>query len=115
MQRKDMSIKMLASRSGISVNTLNMYIGYREAMPSADVAVRLARVLGVTVEYLVDGAASSHARMAELAADSGAGEKAPLSAFVLIVDEIKKTPKENLPALLELVIKFNAEHGETSR
>ena len=113
MERKSLTAKTLAAKAGISVNTLNMYIGYREAIPSADVAVKLARALGVTVEYLVDGTAphSSYSREAvwDIAADSGTGKKPPFSAFDLIIEEIKKTPNESLPALLQLVIKFNRE------
>lgn len=119
MQRKDITAKMLAADAGISINTLNMYLGYREAIPAADVAVRLARALGVTVEYLVDGTTTRPARRREAGLDTAsdsragnAGKMMPpdLSAFGLIIEEVKKTPKESLPALLELVIKFNKEH-----
>ena len=115
MEKNDLTAKTLAAKAGISVNTLNMYLGYREAIPAADVAVRLARALGVTVEYLVEGAqrtARARNRDLDFVSDSRAGKKAQpnLSAFDLIMEEIKKTPKESLPGLLELVIKFNSEH-----
>ena len=116
MEKNGLTAKMLSQQAGISVNTLNMYLGYRETMPSADIAVKLAHVLGVTVEYLIDGATLRGERKREsdfdIVSDSRAERRAPpdLSAFVIIVEEIKKTPKERLPDLLELVIKFNKEH-----
>ena len=49
------SQRELAERAGIKKRALDMYVGYRESMPPADVAVRLAKALNVTVEYLVTG------------------------------------------------------------
>lgn len=47
--------KELAAKAGIKKRALDMYIGAQKSMPPADVAVRLAKTLGVTVEYLVEG------------------------------------------------------------
>jgi len=52
---QDMMVKELASLSGISKHTLDNYLNVRGYMPSADVAVKIAHTLGVTVEYLVTG------------------------------------------------------------
>lgn len=50
-----MLVKELATLTGISKNTIDNYLNVRGYMPSADVAVKIANVLGVTVEYLVTG------------------------------------------------------------
>lgn len=55
MNHKRLIAKELAAKAGISVNTLNMYLGYRGSIPAADVAVNLAQALSVTVEYLMTG------------------------------------------------------------
>ncbi len=47
--------KEVAFRAGIKKRALDMYLGAQASMPPADVAVKLARVLGVSVEYLVTG------------------------------------------------------------
>lgn len=47
--------KEVASRAGITKRAIDSYVGSEACMPSAEVAVRLAKVLGVTVEYLVTG------------------------------------------------------------
>jgi len=50
-----MLIKELSNLSGINTNTLNNYLNKRGQMPSIEAGVKLARALGVTVEYLVLG------------------------------------------------------------
>ena len=52
---QDMLVKELATKTGISRHTLDNYLNVREHMPTADAAVKIARVLGVSVEYLVTG------------------------------------------------------------
>lgn len=47
--------KEVAARAGISKRAIDSYVGSRGCMPSADIAVRIAQVLGVSVEYLVTG------------------------------------------------------------
>lgn len=55
MKFQGITVKELAMKSGISANTLNMYIGYRETMPLAETGLKIARALGVPLEYLVFG------------------------------------------------------------
>lgn len=55
MAYQDMMVKELAEKTGISRHTLDNYLNVRENMPTADVAVKIAQVLGVTVEYLILG------------------------------------------------------------
>ena len=47
--------KELAYKADIKKRALDMYLGTQGSMPPADVAVRLAKALNVTVEYLVTG------------------------------------------------------------
>jgi transcriptional regulator with XRE-family HTH domain len=55
LQFLDMQIKRLSELSGVKRQTLASYLGEREKTPSVDAAVKIARVLGVSVEYLVTG------------------------------------------------------------
>ncbi|MBE6354865.1 helix-turn-helix transcriptional regulator [Treponema sp.] len=50
-----MTDKEVAARAGISKRALDSYVGGQNCMPSAEVAVKLAKVLGTSVEYLVEG------------------------------------------------------------
>ena len=52
---QDMRVKELAALTGISQRTLESYLSARETIPPADVAVKIASVLHVSVEYLVTG------------------------------------------------------------
>jgi len=51
--------KELAHQAGISLRSLESYLREKSSIPSADKAVKIAKVLGVTVEYLVNGDKSS--------------------------------------------------------
>ncbi|GHT80299.1 transcriptional regulator [Spirochaetia bacterium] len=51
----DLTVKELSAQTGIAKGTLDCYLGQRESMPPADIAVKIANVLGVSVEYLVTG------------------------------------------------------------
>ena len=48
-------VKELAALSGVKKTTIDSYLGTRCYKPSAEAAVSIAKVLGVTVEYLVTG------------------------------------------------------------
>jgi transcriptional regulator with XRE-family HTH domain len=50
-----MTVKELAAKSAVAKGALDSYLGKQASMPPADAAVRIAAVLGVTVEYLIKG------------------------------------------------------------
>ena len=51
--------KELAAISGVHKRAIDTYVRTKSSMPPADNAVKIARALGVTVEYLVTGENSS--------------------------------------------------------
>ena len=51
----DLTVKELSAKTGIAKGTLDDYLGVRASMPPADIACKIAAVLGVSVEYLVTG------------------------------------------------------------
>lgn len=50
-----LSNKEVAAKAEITKRALDSYVSSQSCMPSADVAVRLAKVLHTSVEYLVTG------------------------------------------------------------
>ena len=48
-------LKEVALEAGLNQKSLNNYLRENSSIPSADIAVRIAKVLGVSVEYLVTG------------------------------------------------------------
>ncbi|MBR2506630.1 MAG: helix-turn-helix transcriptional regulator [Bacilli bacterium] len=57
---QDIRLKELAEKAGLSLRTLETYVRTKGSMPAVDVAVRIAQVLGVSVEYLVTGNVSNN-------------------------------------------------------
>ena len=55
MDFQDIKLKELSIKTGISARTLEGYLGNRASIPPADVAVKIAKALDVSVEYLVTG------------------------------------------------------------
>jgi transcriptional regulator with XRE-family HTH domain len=47
--------KEFAARAGIKKRALDAYLRAQQSMPPADIAVKMASVLNVSVEYLVTG------------------------------------------------------------
>ncbi|MDE6705670.1 MAG: helix-turn-helix domain-containing protein [Treponemataceae bacterium] len=48
-------VKEVAAKAGLNPYTLSNYLRENSSVPSADIAVKIAGALGVTVEYLVTG------------------------------------------------------------
>jgi len=48
-------VKELAAKSGVSKYSIDNYLNKRGQLPSVEAAVKIAQVLGVSVEYLVTG------------------------------------------------------------
>jgi transcriptional regulator with XRE-family HTH domain len=67
---RDILIKELAVLSGLNRRTIDNYLREDGSMPSADAAVRIASVLGVTVEYLITGNARQERNLSQPIADS---------------------------------------------
>jgi len=48
-------VKELSSKTGIKKHTLDNYLNTHNSLPNAETVVKIARALGVSVEYLVTG------------------------------------------------------------
>jgi transcriptional regulator with XRE-family HTH domain len=74
LEYSNMLVKELAAQSGVKKKTIDSYLGNHGYTPSVDAAVSIAKVLGVSVEYLVTGADN--------------GKDRPLSSFHRDIQEI---------------------------
>lgn len=52
---QDMKVKELSVATGIPKPTLDCYLSARQVIPPADIAVKIAKVLNESVEYLICG------------------------------------------------------------
>ncbi len=57
---KGLTVKELSAKTGIIKGTLDNYLGVRASIPPADIAVKIADALNVSVEYLVTGKSKSN-------------------------------------------------------
>ncbi len=55
LQYQDITVKELAYKTGINKRTLDNYLRENESQPTVENAVKIAKALGVTTEYLVTG------------------------------------------------------------
>jgi transcriptional regulator with XRE-family HTH domain len=63
LEYKGILIKDLASLSGVNRRTIDNYLSTHHSIPTADAAVCIAQVLGVSVEYLITGHESFQDKM----------------------------------------------------
>jgi transcriptional regulator with XRE-family HTH domain len=57
---QNLTVKELAAKSGVAKGALDCYVGKQASVPPATTAVKIARALGVSVEYLVSGQKHRH-------------------------------------------------------
>lgn len=55
IEYKGLLIKEISALAGVNNNTFLSYIDARGSLPNVETAVKIAKVLGVSVEYLVTG------------------------------------------------------------
>jgi len=98
-------VKELSAKTGIKKHTLDNYLNTHNSLPNAEAAVKIARALGVSVEYLVTGT------------DEKRGRKQPalppdIRQLVNIADKLN--PK-NLRLAIKLVKALKEQEDERKR
>ena len=87
---QDIKPKEIADKIGISVNTIRNYINGHNAIPSAENAVKIAQVLGVSVEYLVLGKNSARLPLQKLISDFQTLCESDKKSVLALIAEMKK-------------------------
>ena len=90
--------KEFAAKAGIKKRALDAYLGVQQSMPPADIAVKIASVLGVSVEYLVTGKETRQTR-----------DISKYIQFSGILDDLSILPPEILNPI-KAMIKTAADH-----
>jgi transcriptional regulator with XRE-family HTH domain len=94
--------KELAERAGIKKRALDMYFGTQKSMPAADIALKIAHALGVSVEYLISGSA------AKPAGDTTAEHSCCLR-YKDLINDIESLPEDTrlmIKAMVKAAAKF---------
>jgi transcriptional regulator with XRE-family HTH domain len=92
-------VKELAGRAGLKKHTIDNYLSTRGRMPAADVAVKIARVLGVSVEYLVTGAEAENNQLG--------GFSPEVRLMARIAEGLQPEYRKIALSLVEALRKFN--------
>jgi len=99
------TVKELSARTGIPVATLDCYLGARATIPSVDTAIKIARALQVTVEYLVisekEGAVSP--------------SKKPSQEMRELIRKIENLDSEQCKAILNMISIFTKQKAYVSQ
>jgi transcriptional regulator with XRE-family HTH domain len=102
LDRNYMEQKELAYQAKIPIRSLEAYLRKDSSMPSADKAVRIARALGVSVEYLVTGHETRH-KAAQMPLNPR------IRALVQASEQLNETGRD---IALELVKSLKTWHGK---
>ena len=85
LEYQGLLVKELAQKSGIKKQTLDNYLSTHNSIPHADIAVKIAQALNVTVEYLITGENAK-----ENSENFSAEEKKLVAAFRNLSEEKKQ-------------------------
>lgn len=90
---KGLTVKELSAKTGIIKGTLDNYLGVRASIPPADIAVKIADALNVSVEYLVTGKSKSNSENFNENSTINSEEKSLLKDLNAVPKEMQKTFK----------------------
>lgn len=96
-----MLVKELASRSGLKKTTIDNYLSVRGRMPAADAAVRIARVLGVSVEYLITGNEKTESK-------GNVRHSSEIRSIIRILEKLKPNNRKIALLFIETLKKYEA-------
>ncbi len=90
---KGLTVKELSAKTGIIKGTLDNYLGVRASIPPADIAVKIADALNVSVEYLVTGKSKQKSENLTENTFINSDEKSLLKDLNSVPKEMQKTFK----------------------
>ena len=90
LEYKGLLVKELAHKSGIKKQTLDNYLSTHNSIPNAEIAVKIAKALDTSVEFLITGEKSK----TNNSEDPDVNE---------LISKYKKLPEEKKAALLQMV------------
>jgi len=87
--------KEFAAKAGIKKRALDAYLGTQQSMPPADIAVKMASALGLSVEYLVTG--KEYKQSVDIS---------DYLKFRAVLDDLKILPKEIIEPIQTVIKSF---------
>jgi len=95
---QDVTVKELSIRTGIPKTSLECYLRTKSNMPAADVAVKIARALGVSVEYLVKGGSPKPPN-----SSAGQPQNSKLAGIIQKIEQMPASKQEAIEHLINVM------------
>ena len=97
MEYQDIQVKELSQRTGISKNTLDKYLSGSQSLPSVEKAAKIAKVLNVSVEYLLSAEENITKRDPEISQED--------LNILTSYRKLSREKKELIKSLIEVMLK----------
>ncbi|MBO4705465.1 MAG: helix-turn-helix transcriptional regulator [Spirochaetaceae bacterium] len=102
LKYQGMLVKELSDKSGVPKGTIDHYLAEKHTAPIAENAVKIARALNVSVEYLVTG-------MDYISKGKHLTEKNPIPhKYVKLFNEFERLPEHEKSAIAKMISELNA-------
>jgi transcriptional regulator with XRE-family HTH domain len=101
LEYQGLTVKELAAKSGVAKGALDCYVGKQASVPPVTTAVKIAKALGVSVEYLVSGEKPPRE---EIVVPAGPRMRALLNIF----KDLDEKSQDVLVGIAQLLKKHNA-------
>jgi transcriptional regulator with XRE-family HTH domain len=100
LEYQDLTVKELAAKSGVAKGALDCYVGKQASIPPATTAVKIARALGVSVEYLVSGQKPRHEEIVVLSSPR-------IRAMLKIFKDLDEESQDIIVGIAQVLKKHN--------
>ena len=91
MKISKITTKELADKTGINENTISSYLKTNASIPTADKAVKIAKALNTSVEFLTEGFETDFYKMRHS------------SRFAKAISSLEKLPEETRETILKMI------------
>jgi transcriptional regulator with XRE-family HTH domain len=101
LEYQDLTVKELAAKSGVAKGALDCYVGKQASIPPATTAVKIAKALGVSVEYLVSGQKPRHEEIVVLSSPR-------IRAMLKIFKDLDEESQDIMVEIAQVLKRHNA-------
>ncbi len=95
--------KELADKTGINEHTISSYLKTNGSIPTADKAVKIARALNTTVEFLVTGFEKNNSPY----------EMNHVNKYANFIDSLGKIPDESREPILKMISEMSLKYSKS--
>lgn len=102
MKISKITTKELADKTGINENTISSYLKTNASIPTADKAVKIAKALNTSVEFLTEGFETDFYKMRHTS-----------SRFAKAISSLEKLPEETREPILKMISEMSQKYSKS--